>query len=158
MPQGPIGTLMNALYNMVAKPLQCDVNGNLNVNIANGGGSYPSGATPITADSGNVADAIATATLAAAAAKTTYLTGFVVSASGATAGLPVTGTITGVVGGPLHFTFVFPAGVLVGAVPLVVNFEKPIPASAVDTAIAIALPAGGAGNTNATVNATGYQL
>lgn len=114
--------------------------------------------TPITASSANAANAIATATLAAAAGKTTYITGFTVTASGATAGLAVTVTVAGVITGTMNYTFVFPAGVLVAAQPLIVTFPTPVPASAVNTAIVVTLPASGAGGTNATVNATGFQL
>lgn len=118
---------------------------------------YAKGQTPIIASSGNVANANAVATLAGAAGLTTYISGFCLAASGATAGLPVTATINGLLGGSLQFTFTFPAGVLVGAVPLVVNFAKPLPASAPNTGIIVTLPAGGAGNTNASANAWGFQ-
>ena len=123
-----------------------------------GGAGVPVGATPITAASGNQANANAVATLAAAAGKTTYITGFQVTAAGATAGLAVNVTVAGVVTGTLTYTFVFPAGAAVGAQPLVVEFPEPVPASAVNTAIVVTLPAGGAGNTNAAVAAQGFQL
>jgi hypothetical protein len=119
---------------------------------------YPTGATPITADSGNVANATATATLAAVAGKTTYITGFQVTASGATAASVVTVTVTGVVTGTLHYTFVAPAGATAAAQPLIVPFPEPVPASAANQTIAVSLPALGAGNTNATVTAQGFQL
>lgn len=119
---------------------------------------FPIGATTITADSGNVANATATATLAGATGKTTYITSFVVTATGATAASVVTGTITGVITGTMHFTFAAPAGVSVAAQPLVVQFPYPVPASATNTAIAVVLPALGSGNTNATVSATGFQM
>ena len=119
---------------------------------------YPPGATPITADSGNQANATATATLAATAGKTTYLTQFSITATGATAASVVTGTITGLVTGTLHFTFAAPAGVAVAATPLIVSLPWAIPASATNTTIAVALPALGSGNTNATVNAYGFQF
>lgn len=119
---------------------------------------YPAVATAITADSGNVAAATATATLAGATGKTTYISGFMVTASGATAASVVTGTVTGVITGTLHFTFVAPAGVTAVCTPLVVTFPYPIPASATNTAIAVALPSLGSGNTNATVSAFGYQI
>lgn len=115
-------------------------------------------ATPITATSGNVANGAAVATLAGAASKTTYITGFILTAAGATAGLAVNVTLAGVIGGTMTFTFVAPAGVLVAAQPLVVMFATPIPASAANTAIVLTLPALGAGNTNASANAFGYQL
>jgi hypothetical protein len=53
----------------------------------------------LSAASGNVANASAAATLAGAATKTTYITGFVVTASGSTAALVVNGTVTGLIGG-----------------------------------------------------------
>lgn len=123
-----------------------------------GAAGVPEGATPITAASGNVANGSAAATLAAAAGKFTYITGFQVTASGATGALAVSVTVVGVVTGTQTYTFVFPAGVAVAAQPLVVEFPEPVPSSAVNTAIVVTLPAGGAGNTNATVNAQGFQL
>jgi hypothetical protein len=114
--------------------------------------------TQITASSANVANAVASATLAGASGKTTYITGFQVTASGATAGLAVTGTVTGLISGTTSFTFVFPAGVAVAAQPLNYFFDPPIPASAQNTAIVVSVPAGGSGNTNTTVSAQGFQL
>lgn len=114
--------------------------------------------TAITAASGNVANGSAAATLAAAAAKTTYITGFTVTATGATLGLPVLVTVTGTITGTLTYVFAAIAGVLLISQPLIVNFPTPVPASAVNTAIVVTLPALGAGNTNAAVVATGFQL
>src|SRR5947207_13311659 len=76
-------------------------------------GALPSGSTAKTGASGNVANSSAAASLAAVSGKTNYLTGFQVTASGATAGLPVNVTVTGVITGTMTYTFVFPAGVLV---------------------------------------------
>ena len=120
--------------------------------------AYPPGAVPITADSGNVAAATATATLAATSATTTYITGFEITASGATAASVVTATVTGVTGQTLHYTFAAPAGVTTICQPLIVEFEYPIPASGQNQTIAVSLPSLGAGNTNATVVAHGFQL
>lgn len=114
--------------------------------------------TPVIGSSGNQANAAAVATLAAAAGKTTYITGFQLTASGSTVGLDVTVTLTGLISSNMSFTFTFPAGVLSAAQPLIVTFPQPIPASAVNTAIVLTLPAGGAGNTNATATAQGFQL
>lgn len=119
---------------------------------------YPAGATPTTASSGNVAAATATATLAAAAGKFTYITGFEVTGSGATAGLPVTVTVTGLPGGTASYTYTAAAGVLVANQPLVVTFSPAMPSSAVNTAIVVSCPTLGAGATNNTVVATGYTL
>lgn len=116
------------------------------------------GVTQLSAASGNVANASAVATLAGAAGVTTYITGFVITAAGATAASVVNATVVGLVGGTQTYTFVFPAGATVAATPLVVQFPKPVPASAVNTAIVVTLPAGGAGNTNAAVNATGFRV
>lgn len=118
----------------------------------------PPGAVAVTGDSGNQANAIATATLPGSAGVTTWLTGFEVTASGATAASVVTITVTGGISGTLHYTFVVPAGVTAACQPLLVAFPEPIPASAQNTAIAVSLPALGAGNTNATVVAHGFQM
>lgn len=115
-------------------------------------------ATPINAFSGNVAAGSAVATLAGVASKTTYISGFQITASGATAALVVDATVTGLVSGTATYTFTFPAGVTVGATPLVVLFDPPVPASAANTAIVVTLPSGGAGAAHAAVNAQGFQL
>lgn len=114
--------------------------------------------TSITSASGNVANASAVATLAGISGKTTWITGFQCSAAGATAASVVNLTVGGVVSGTMTYTFVFPAGATTAASPLVVNFASPVPASATNTAITVTLPAGGAGNTNASCAAQGFQL
>jgi len=119
---------------------------------------YSSTATPITASSGNVANAAATATLAAAAGKTTYITGFQITSAGATAAAVVNYTITGLAGGTLTGTYVCNAGVTSANFPISVPFVPPVPAAAQNTAIVVTLPALGAGNTNATVSAQGIQI
>jgi hypothetical protein len=120
-------------------------------------GEYPATATPLTAASGNVAAAVAAATLAGAASLTTYITGFEVSGAGATAALPVTVTVTGTVSGTLSYTYTAVAGVLLANPNLVVQFCPAIPASAVNTSIVVSCPSLGAGNTNNTVVAHGYR-
>lgn len=116
--------------------------------------------TPVIATSGSVAAATATATLAApagaASGQRVWIEGFQVTASGATAGLPVQVTVTGVATNPLVYIFTFPAGVLVAAQPLAVAFVPPLPAVADGTSIVVSCPSGGAGNTNAAVNAQGF--
>lgn len=107
--------------------------------------------------SGNVAAGIATATLAAAAGKTTYITGFTVTGAGATAGLPVLVTVTGTLGGTHTYVYVAAVGALVANTPLNVRFTSPIPASAVNTAITVTVPSLGLGNTHSAAVATGYQ-
>ena len=117
----------------------------------------PSGQTPITATSGNVAASAAVSTLAGVAGKTTYITGFTCTALGATAAAAVTVTVTGLAAGTLNFTFLFPTGATVQANPLTITFANSLPASAQNTAIVVTLPSGGAGNTNAASNAWGFQ-
>lgn len=120
------------------------------------GGQPGFGNTALAVTSGNVANAIATATLPAAAGKRTWITGFTVTADGATAGLAVDVAVAGLAN-TLHYSFTFPAGATVGAAPLTVTFPAPIPSAAVNTAITVTLPASGAGGTNAAVNAYGFQ-
>jgi len=118
----------------------------------------PDFAQCITASSGNVAAATATATLPAVAGKTTYLSGLMITGSGATAGLPVSVTVTGLAGGTMTFTYCAAAGVLVANTPLYIDFDPDMPGSAVNTAIVVTCPSLGAGNTNNTVSVWGYQL
>jgi hypothetical protein len=115
------------------------------------------GGTAVGASSGNVANASAAATLAAAAGVTNYLTGFTITFAGATAASVVTATVTGLLGGTQSFTIAVPAGATVGGVPFSCDLAIPHPASAVNTAIVLTLPALGAGNTNACVNIRGFQ-
>jgi hypothetical protein len=112
---------------------------------------------PVTAASGNVAAAPAVATLPGAPSLTTFISGFEITASGATAASCVTATVAGVVSGGLSYTFCAPAGVTAEAPPLIVNFNPPIPAASVDTAIVVTLPSLGAGNANAAVVTHGFQ-
>lgn len=112
--------------------------------------------TPLIAGSGNVANASAAATLTPVSTATAYIAGFEVTGAGSTAALPVTVTVAGLLGGTRSYTYNFAAGVLVGNTPLIVTFDPPLPASAVNTAIVVTCPAGGAGNTNNTVVAHGF--
>lgn len=141
-----------------ANPLPVTAPSSAPMSVAQVAGGLPAGATPVAASSGNVANASAVATLAAVSAKTNYITGFQVTASGATAGLPVVVTVAGILGGTLSYIFTFPAGVLVGAAPLLVTFPDPVPASAVNVAIVVTCPASGSGGTNAAVSAQGYVV
>lgn len=125
--------------------------------VASAGGA-PSGATQITGASGSVAAASAVATLAAATGKTTYITGFTVTAGGATAGVNVSLAITGLLGGTLTYVYTAPTGATVPGPVLSVQFAEPLPASAVNTAIVVTLPSLGTGNLAAAVVATGFQL
>lgn len=114
-------------------------------------------AQPIkSASSGNVANASAAATLTGGAQQWTYLTGFEATFGGATAGLCVNLTVTGLLGGTATYPVCAPAGALVEGQTLLVNFIPPLQSSAVNTNIVVTLPALGAGNTNAGVVAHGF--
>ena len=124
-----------------------------------GNAGIPNGAVPLVASSGNVAATATTATLAAAAAQTTYITGFEVTGAGATAASVILVTVTGTISATAPtYVLAVPAGVTVGATPLVVEFPSPLPGSAVNTAVVVNVPSFGAGNTNAAVVAHGYRL
>jgi hypothetical protein len=111
----------------------------------------------INASSGNVANATATATLAAAGNLTNWITGFEITNGGATAASCVTATVTGLVGGAESYTVCAPTGAGVAATPLLVQYTSPVPASGPGVAISVSLPALGSGNTNSTVNIHGYR-
>jgi hypothetical protein len=128
-----------------------DPNGRPYVNMGSPG-------TQITAASGTVAAATATATLAAAAGKNTYICGFLITSTGSTGAAVVAPTVTGVITGTLTLAYATVAGATLSNQPLAVTFTPCIQSSATNTAIAVSLPSLGAGNTNATVNAWGYQL
>jgi hypothetical protein len=136
-----------------------DGSNNLSGTITSAGYSAaPAGTTVLQSSSGNVAAATATATLAGAASVTTYLSGFLITGAGATAGSVVNGTITGTIGGTMTFTVPVATGATVGNTPIDVYFSPPLPASATNTAIVVSVPSLGAGNTNSTVSAWGYRV
>lgn len=117
---------------------------------------YPNQTTPVHAASGNVANAIAAASLAAVSGKTAWCTGFEITAGGATAAALVLATLAGIRGGTATYVYGAPAGAAVQGAPLCVKFQVPVPASAINTAITISLPALGVGNTNAAVVIHGF--
>lgn len=112
---------------------------------------------PVAGASGNVAAAAAVATLPGAAGLTTFIAGFEITAGGATAASCVSATVAGVVPGTLTYSYCAPAGVAVSGLPLLVQFNPPLPATSVNTAIVVTLPSLGSGNTSAAVVAHGYQ-
>lgn len=123
--------------------------------LTQGGGG---GGAQINASSGDVANATAAATLAGTAGKTTYLTGFEITGTGATAGAAVAVTVTGVLNGPLTYIYTAATGAAVANTPLIVSFPEPLAASAANTGITVSCPALGAGNAHNSTNAHGYQL
>jgi hypothetical protein len=124
--------------------------------IVNNG--YPPGSTPVVNASANGAAGAIAATLAAVASRTNYLTGFEITSGGATAASLVDVTVTGLLGGTATYVLAVVAGATLGNQPLCVQFDPPIPASAVNTAIAVNVPSLGAGNTKARVVAHGFYL
>lgn len=112
--------------------------------------------TSVQASSGNVANATAAAALPAVTAKTNFLTGIQITAGGATAGQCVSATIAGLLGGTTTYTYCSVTGAGLPSNPLAINFIPPIPASAVNTAITLSVPALGTGNTNAAVAIQGF--
>lgn len=115
-----------------------------------------SDATPVTAGSGNVANAVGTATIPGVAGKTAFITGFDIVGTGATAAAVVAPTMTGVISGTKTYVYAAVAGATAKNPDLSLRFNPPIPASGLNQAIAVSCPALGAGNTNLTVNAYGF--
>jgi hypothetical protein len=158
MALGQTITLVDRLGNPYSSTLDPTPPGGANSLLSASSSDLPAGAVSLTNSSGNQANAAANATLAGAAAKFTWLTGFEVTGSGATTGLVVTVTVTGTIGGTLFYTYTFTAGVLLPNTPLIIEFTKPIQSSAVNTSIVVNCPASGAGGTNNAVVAHGYLL
>lgn len=131
-----------------------DVNGNqCQSGSVAASSQYPAGATPVTATATGTT-AATTATLPGVAGKTTYICGFTISADATTA-VAGAATVTGTISGSLNF--IQNVGAATAAGILIVPFNPCVPASAVNTGIAVVSAAAGiAGNT--AVNAWGYQL
>jgi hypothetical protein len=117
-----------------------------------------SDATPVTAGSGNVANAVAAATIPAVAGKTAYIGGFDITGAGATAALIVNPTLAGIISGTRTYVYGAVAGAALMNQTLSIRFHPAIPASAVNTAITVSCPALGAGNTNNATHAYGYYI
>lgn len=118
----------------------------------------PNGATPVSAASGTVAAATATATIPGVPGRVTYLAGFHLTGTGATGALAVAPTVTGVVTGTLTYAWAAAAGVAVANTPMIVLFDPPLSSSAAGIPIAVSCPTLGSGNTNCAVVAHGYYL
>jgi len=95
-----------------------------------------------------------TIALPAVAGKLNYVTGFEVSGVGSTAGGTINIHLDGIFGYPTYFVLKIPAG---GAVdPLIVQFTRPIPAVALNTAISLVVPAFGLGSTLQSASLHGF--
>lgn len=114
---------------------------------------YPTGATPITS-SATGTTAATVATLAGTSGKTTYLSGFTISAD-ATSALAGAATVAGTISGSLNY--IQSVGSATSAQLLTQSFNPAIPASAANTAITVTSAAAGIGG-NTAVTAWGYQL
>lgn len=131
----------------------------LSATAGSGNAGYPVGSTPITAIFSGADTTSSAATLAAAAAKFTYICGFQIGGLGATAATIVNPTVGTVIGGNT-FTFAsaytFASGAAVASTPFTYTFSPCVPGSAVNTAVVVTVP-GAAGNTSTAINAWGYQ-
>ena len=124
-----------------------------------GAAGYPPGVTPITAVFTGADTASATATLAATAGVTNYICGFNITGLGATAATIVSPTLSGVESGnTFTYTgaFTFSLGAAVADAPVSFTFSPCQAANAVNTAIVVTVP-GAAGNTNLSINVSGYR-
>ncbi len=145
-----IRAILALIFLLALTPAQAQVLGNTNF------GTVPG--ISISASSGNVAANTATATLAAGGPKyVTYICGFTATGGGATAAAVVNLTVTNVVTGTMTYTFGAVVGAGVPDTPLRVQFNPCLPANAANTAIVVSMPSLGAGNTNAAINAWGFQ-
>jgi hypothetical protein len=119
--------------------------------VTAGPSQYPDSATPITGAGTGTTGAVV-GTLAGVASKTTYISGFNVSAIGGTAAV---GPIT--VAGLKAQSFVYHMASSASGNTLQVQYVPAIPASAANTAITVTTTADGTA-TGVAVNAWGYQL
>ena len=120
--------------------------------------SYPSGATFLTATSGDNGNQSNAAVLAKASGKTGYLAGFDVYATGATSATKVDVTVT-----DGTWTLTYPLNVPASSAavqlsPLQIRYNPPLQASAANTDITVTCPDLGTGNTNCCVNVMGYRV
>lgn len=121
---------------------------------------FPNGATPVCDSSGNVANAVAVATLPAVVGKTTYVKSVTFSPGGATAAAEFIATIASLSNAGVTKTLSYIVGAPLGATvvgsPITVTFGDGFPAFQANQSIVASMPALGVGNTNAAVSITGY--
>lgn len=117
----------------------------------------PAAATPQYVSSGNKAAATASAAIPATASQYSYLNGFEIVGTGATAASVVDVTVTDGTW-TLHYELAVVAGVSLQNQPLIVRYPTPLRSTAVNTAITVSCPSLGSGNTNNAVNVEGYTL
>jgi hypothetical protein len=141
----------NALYQDATTLQPVAVSQTTPLPVSGGASQYPDSSTPITGAGTGTTGAVV-GTLAGAAAKTTYISGFNVSAIGGTAAV---GPIT--VAGLKGQSFVYHMASSASGNTLQVQYVPAIPASAVNTAITVTTTANGTA-TGVAVNVWGYQL
>ena len=110
----------------------------------------------VAAASGNVANAIATATIPAVTGKIAHLTSLRIEGLGATVGSTKTATVEGVAGDDLAYPVVVVAGVSTPNTTVNKVFPFGLPAEDDATDIVVTCPALGAGNTHNLVSAFGF--
>jgi hypothetical protein len=149
--------LAGATYNSTAPTFTTGQQGPVQVSSRGGlllGNGYPAGSTPITI-SGTGTTGATTATLATGASVTTYICGFSIRAN-ATAAATGNATVTGTITGTLNFTqWTAPNASGLGVTEEI--FQPCIPASAVNTGIAVISAAPSTGGV-VSVTAWGYTL
>jgi hypothetical protein len=143
------GTLPQAYVAGSTRDSVQDTNGN-GCGVAYLANAYPLAATAITGNAAGTTGAVV-GTLAAAAAKTTYICGFNVSAIGGTAAV---GPIT--IAGLITASMVYQMSSTAAGATMGQTFTPCIPASAVNTAITITTTADGTASA-VNVNSWGYQ-
>jgi hypothetical protein len=97
-----------------------------------------------------------TASLLSTSSSVTNMTGFYVSGSGATTAIVLDVTVTGSVGGTLHFSYGVSGTTTAANTPLNITFACPLQAAAANTAIVVNVPAAGTGSVIQSVTAFGY--
>lgn len=150
-------TLVGGVYTSTAPTLTTTQQAALQLSARGGallGSQYPAGSTPITI-SGTGTTAATTATLATGGSVTTHICGFSIRAN-ATAAATANSTVTGTITGTLNYTqWTAPLASGIGITEQI--FSPCIPASAVNTSIAVISAAPGAGGV-VSVTAWGYTL
>jgi hypothetical protein len=103
------------------------------------GQNIPTRSTTVSASSGVVAAATATATLPAVTGSSNYLCGFSVSSLGATAATTVQVTVTGLNGGTQTYIYAVVAGATTKNADLIVNFSNCIQSANPGQAITVSM-------------------
>jgi hypothetical protein len=149
--------LVGGIYTSTAPTLTTGQQAAVQVSARGGvlsGSQYPAGSTPITVSATGTTGAT-TATLATGASVTTYICWMSIRAN-ATAAATGNATVTGTITGTLNFTqWTAPLASGLGVTEMV--FNPCVPASAVNTGIAVVSAAPGSGGT-VSVSAGGYTL